>query len=159
MAMKRKSKKSEPKPTLIRVWTYPQAKKALPYISSIMGSVREHWLDARAQVRRLARLEKKYGRADRETLIGREVAAREKELALDQFQNAVDELREIEVFCVDPTRGLGVVPFVHDERLAWLLYDRFDNEEYRQWRYHDDPPEVRRPIAEACEPPPKELAV
>jgi hypothetical protein len=156
--MKRKHEQAEPKPVVLRVWTYPQAEKALPYITSIMGSVREHWLDAQGQQVRLKRLTGKPGRPDRTAILAREEASHEGHLALDRLHDALEELRRIEVFCIDPQHGLGVIPFVHDERLAWLIYDLFDKENYRQWRYHDDPPEKRRPIAEALEPPPTKAA-
>ena len=157
--MKRKQNKTEPKPMIIRVWTYPQAKRALPYITSVIRSAREHWLDAQGHQVRAKQLAARPGRPDRAVLLAQEEAGTEGQLALDRFRDALEELQRIEVFCVDPGKGIGVIPFVHDERLAWLIYDLFDNEEYRQWRYHDDPPEKRRPIGEAVEPPPGEKMV
>jgi len=38
------------------------------------------------------------------------------------------------------------VPFVHDGELAWYIFDLFDGNHFRFWRYQSDPEETRRPI-------------
>ena len=46
---------------VIRLWTYGQADKALPYIRSVTTSLRQHWLDARSRKNELERLDKRIG--------------------------------------------------------------------------------------------------
>ena len=57
-------------------------------------------------------------------------------------------LQAIDVYCLDPIQGLALIPFVHDKQLAWFVYDLFDAEPLRFWRYHEDSFETRRPLAE-----------
>jgi hypothetical protein len=156
--MNHKPKKSRRKPQVIRVWTYPQAKSALPYITSVMHSLREHWLDAQRQEVHIKQLARQPGRLDRAALVANETAQDESQRAKNRFNEAYEELQNIEVFCIDPNQGVGVIPFVHDEKLAWLIYDMFAPDDLHHWRYHDDPLEMRRPIAEALAGPPAQSA-
>src|SRR5262245_12135323 len=89
----------------IRVWTYEQARKAVPYIKSLMHSIREHRLDALGQGRLDSRLGKQPGRPSRKTMIAQADARSESQKADDRFQQAVGELAGIDVYCVDPIRG------------------------------------------------------
>jgi hypothetical protein len=158
--MNRKHKKSKRRKKVIRVWTYPQAKNGLPYITSVMRSLREHWLDAQRHDLASKRLTEQPGRHDRQTILDREEALHEGGRAKERFNQAFQELQAIEVYCIDPNQGMAVIPFVHDDRLAWLIYDLFTPKELEHWRYHDDPLELRRPIAEALEDPgPNQMAV
>ena len=159
--MNRKHKRSKRRKEIIRVWTYPQAQKALPYISSVMRSLREHWLEAQRQDARARKLAGQPGRPDRQAILARETATEEGNRAKERFNEAYQELQTIEVYCLDPNQGVGVIAFVHDDKLAWLIYDLFAREPLQHWRYHDDPLEQRRPIAAALEegPETKSLAV
>jgi hypothetical protein len=158
--MDRKHKKRKPKKQVIRVWTYAQAKRALPYVTTIMRSLREHWLDAQRHEVQKQKLDKRPGRPDRATLLAQEEASREAQEAKNRFNDAYRELEQIEVYCIDPNQGVAVLPFVQDDKLAWLIYDLHANEEYHHWRFHDDPLEQRRPIAEALENRPgKEMVI
>lgn len=151
--MSHKNKRPKTKRRVVRAWTFPQAEKALPYITSVMRSLREHWLEGQRYEVDAKRLASEAGRPDRANLIAHEEAVREGQRAKDRFNEAYQELRNIEVFCLDPVQGVGVVPFVHHEKLAWLVYDLFEPEAYRHWRYHEDPLEERRPIAEISQGP------
>ena len=73
--------------------------------------------------------------------------------ARDRYREAEEELHRLDVYCLDPIRGEGVIPFAHAEQLAWFLFDLFDSPPIRFWRYHSDPLDVRRPIEEALVPP------
>ena len=43
--------------------------------------------------------------------------------------------------------GLALIPFAVEKRLAWYVFDLFDEEDpLRFWRYHQDPLEKRRPM-------------
>ena len=132
----------------LQTWTQPQARAALPYLASVMQSVREHRLEAAAQHRKAQKLAALSGRPDRDTLIRTEEADKAARLADERFQEAVQELQALDVYCIDPVGGTALIPFVHDKQLAWFVYDLFDKEPLRSWRFHADPIEARRPVAE-----------
>jgi hypothetical protein len=151
--MNHKKKRSKTKRRVLRVWTYPQAEKALPYVTSVMQSLREHWLEAQRHEARARRVTAQPGRPDRTQLIAQEEALADGQRAKERFNEAYQELQNIEVFCVDPVQGVGVIPFVQDEKLAWLIYDLFEPKAFRHWRYHEDPLDKRRPITEVTTGP------
>ena len=148
--MKRNRNGSRKRRETIQVWTYDQARRVLPYVASIMRSLREHRLEAQQQHLSAHRLAKRQGRSDRAALIAHtEVALAAKE-AEERFHQALDELHTLDVYCLDPAAGLALIPFAIDNRLAWFVFDLFDQSDpIRSWRYHQDPLEMRRPIAEA----------
>jgi uncharacterized protein DUF2203 len=152
-------KGSKSRQTTIRAWTYDQARNALPYVGSVMGSLREHWIDAQHFNRHFRRLASQVGRPDRKRLLAQEELNRQAREALEAFHEAQEELNELDVFCTDPVRGEAVIPFAHDKDLAWFIYDRFDPEPLRFWRLHSDPLDTRRPIAELPAPPAEESRV
>jgi hypothetical protein len=59
---------------------------------------------------------------------------------------AAEELAELDVYSLDPLKGQALVPFVHDEQLAWYIFDLFDAEPIRAWRYQSDPEHTRRKL-------------
>jgi hypothetical protein len=138
---------------MVRPWTYAKIQAALPYITSIMRSLRERRLEAARLGVAARRLGEQPGRPDRSAIIAYEEAAHEARLAEDRFQEAVQELHNLDVFCLDPIQGLALVPFVHDQQLAWFVYDMFDANPLQHWRFHTDELDVRRPIAEILDPP------
>lgn len=133
---------------VIPIWTLSQAKQALPYIGSIMQSLREHRLEALQQQRRAQLLAAKPGRPDREDLIKHQEASRDGQRAEDRYQDSLHELQELGVYCQDAVRGLALVPFVHDHLLAWFVFDLFADQSLDSWRYHNDPEATRRPLSE-----------
>ena len=70
--MKRNRKGSKQRRQTIQVWTYDQARQVLPYVESIMRSLRERQLEAQEHHLSASRLAGKSGRADRATLVARE---------------------------------------------------------------------------------------
>jgi hypothetical protein len=144
--MKRNQKESKPRRQILQVWTHEQARAALPYIASVLRSLREHKLEAQAHQLTAVRLDERPGRPDRERIIAREEALKAAHKAEERFQEALDELQTLDVYCLDPIAGQALVPFVHDDQLAWYVYDLFDNEPLRFWRFHSDPLEMRRPL-------------
>jgi len=157
--MKRNHKRERRDQRVIRTWTYAQAMAALPYVASVMRSVRERRLEAvrlQLQGRRLARAP---GRADRSKIIAQEEAAHAVRLAEDRFQEAIEELEPLDIYCLHPIHGEALVPFVHDEQLAWFVFDLFEPDHLRFWRYHSDALETRRPIAEALAGPGQEKLI
>jgi hypothetical protein len=111
-------------------------------------SLREHRLDAVTQHRNADRLAQRPGRPDRESLIAQTESVKAAALADERFDEALAELEALDVYLLDPLAGQALIPFVHDENLAWYVYDAFDPEPLRFWRYHSDPLDTRRPLAE-----------
>jgi len=68
-------------------------------------------------------------------------------LAEERLEQTCDELDAINIYVLDPLHGLALLPFVHDDQLAWYIFDLFDPKTLRFWRYQEDPQETRRPIA------------
>lgn len=132
----------------LHVWTQAQAQAALPYLASVMRSVREHRLEANALHRKAAKLAARPGRPDRDTIIRTEEVTRATHLAEEHFDEALHELQVLDVYCIDPVGGTALIPFVHDKQLAWFIYNLFDEAPLQFWRLHSDPLEARRPVAE-----------
>jgi hypothetical protein len=135
----------------VPVWTYEQARNAQPYLSSILRSVRENRLDALNFDLTARRLDQQEGRPDRAALIALADARDSRQRAEDRFKGELQELADIGIYCLDPIRGEALVPFVHKSQLAWFLYELFENDPIRFWRFHEDPLEERRPIGEVAE--------
>ena len=151
--MKRQPKNQTRPTRVIRLWNYPQTQKALPYFRSVVGSLRDHWLQFRSAERDLQRQAKQPGRPDRNALIANEHLQANKGVAENAFNEALHELMGMDVYLLDPVRGLAVVPFAKEEQLAWYVYDLFDPAGVAAWRFHEDPLDMRRPLAEALTPP------
>jgi len=146
--MKRNRKKKEKNFKVIKLWTYPQASKALPYLRSVATSLREHWLEAQSKRADVNRMDRRKGRPDVATLMARADADNGKATAEDHFSEALNELMGIDVYLLDPVQGVAFIPFKKDENLAWFVFELFDEEGLKTWRFHEDPIETRRPIAE-----------
>jgi hypothetical protein len=146
--MKRQKQPSERDNMTVEVWSLSQARKALPLIGSIMRSLRDDRLEAQAQQRWADRLAGRPGRPDRTARIEHEEALRGAREFTAKFEGGVQELLSLNIYCLDPVRGLALVPFAHGDQLAWLVFDLFEKDNLTAWRYHDDPLTTRRPLAE-----------
>jgi hypothetical protein len=145
----RKQRHSKAKgPTALRLWTYPEAAAAVPYLRSVVRSLREHWLDAQGARRRVRRIDERPGRPGREALILRAEAVGEAEQAEESFVEALNELLALNVSCLDPAKGLALIPFRQGDELAWFIFDLFAPRGLDGWRFHADPLSTRRPLAE-----------
>jgi hypothetical protein len=144
--MKRDRKTAKRDTHELRVWTIDHARAAVPYITSIIRSLREHAVEIQSAQREVKRLAGLPGRPDRPTMIAHQEAERELRRAETRFEEAAGDLEQLDIFCLDPLRGQALVPFVHDEQLAWYIFDLFDSNHFRFWRYQNDPEETRRPI-------------
>jgi hypothetical protein len=142
----KRNKGAKEKSRVLRVWTFAEAQAAAPYISSVVRSLREHALDALACQRRAKALADRPGRPGRNTLIAQQDAERDGRLAESEFLEAAAELEQLDIFTLDPTRGQALIPFVHQEQLAWYIFDVFDPKPFRFWRFQTDPEDTRRPI-------------
>ena len=143
----RKQSDQRPEPSAAqRLWTYEAALSAVPYLRAVVRSLREQWLHVRSVRRQIRRLDARPGRPDRQTLIRRAVAVEELDLAETQLEETFDELKAIDVFCLDPAQGLALIPFGKGDELAWYVFDLFAPQGVEAWRLHGDPLETRRPL-------------
>jgi len=149
----RKQRNQEPESTTtLRLWTYAEAVNALPYLRAIVRSLREHWLHRRRVRLQVQRLDARPGRPDRTALILRAEAAREGELDDGPFQEALRELEALDVYCLDPAKGLALIPFRQGDELAWFVFDLFAPRGLEAWRFHADSLETRRPLVGPLDP-------
>src|SRR6478752_1158260 len=102
-----------------RVWTFEKVQAAAPYFSSVARSLREHYLQILAKRRELQALAGRHGRPDRKALIQEQEARRDLHKAEQDYQDALEELSELQVRPLDPGQGTALVPFVRDDQLAW----------------------------------------
>ena len=129
-----------------RLWTFAAAQAAVPYFSSVARSLREHYLEILAKRREVQLLAERHGRPDRQALIEEQEARRDLEKAEQDYQDALDELRELNVHPHDPGQGMALVPFIQDNHWAWYVFHLFDSQPIRSWRYQSDPDGTRRPL-------------
>lgn len=142
--MKHNQKRARRRRRRILAWDLEKALSALPYLSSILRSLREHRLEAMEHHLKVQRLAQRPGRPDRETLVAQAEAQKAAQEAERQYREAQAELQALDVYCADPIAGLAFIPFVHNEQLAWYVYDLFEPNTIRSWRYHADPLTFRR---------------
>jgi hypothetical protein len=147
--VKRNRKGAKRHEQTIQVWTYDQARGVLPYVASIMRSLREAKLDAQQQDIIVKKLADKPGRPNRDALIAQKEADNAMRRAEDSFQDSLEELHTLDVFCLDAIEGLALIPFAQEDKLAWFVFNLFEPANLKFWRYHEDPLETRRPIGEA----------
>jgi hypothetical protein len=140
------SKGAKKNETSIQIWTYTQAQAAAPYITSVVRSLREHALEALAHHRRAQQLADRPGRPNRTMILEHKEAEEQARLADERFEEAVSELQALDIYCLDPIRGQALVPFLHNNELAWYIFDLFDARPFSFWRFQSDPEETRRPV-------------
>lgn len=133
----------------IQVWTYAQAQAAAPYIGSIVRSIRDYALEALSHRRTMQRIARQPGRPGRNTLIQQQEADNQARRAEGRLRESASELHDLDVYSLDPVQGLALVPFVHEDQLAWYIFDVFDSQPFRFWRFQSDPDDTRRPITPA----------
>lgn len=130
----------------LRLWTYAEAVKALPYLRVVVGAVRDDWLTSLQARRRLRRLGRPRGLSRRRTLLQMTAARQDVEHAQDHVDDALRELQTLGVFAFDPVQGLALIPFGQSGALAWFVFDLFAAHGLEAWLFDDDPPETRRPL-------------
>jgi len=144
--MKRRHRNKKRPMRVIRLWSRPEAEKVIPYLRSVVGSLREHWLDMQSADRDTARIARSPGRPDRARILADESARASKTVARDRFEDALSELSKLDIFLLDPVNGVALIPFGKDDDLAWFVYDQFDEQGLAGWRFHEDAMEQRRPL-------------
>jgi len=146
--MNRRSRKarkcSQPSPT----WTIDRALAAVPYIRTVLSSMREHGIDILVWEERVRRLNTQPGRPDRARLVAVQEAEQKLAMARECYQDSAAELEGVDVYCVDALEGQALLPFIHEDQLAWYLFDLFAKKPLGSWRLHSDPDETRRPLSE-----------
>lgn len=150
--MKKQRKQPESSTTIaLRLWTFAGVSKAIPYIRSLVQSMRDGWLELRQAQERVRRVTARPGKPDRDSLILLEESQREVARTEARLEATIDEMMVLSAFCVDPGAGITVIPFMKGEELAWFVFDLFDDKGVNAWRLHSDPIEARRPLAELDE--------
>jgi hypothetical protein len=129
-----------------RLWTFEEAQAAVPYFSSVARSLREHYLAMFAKSREVQKFTERQGRPDRKALIEEQEARGDLLKAEQDYQDALEELRALGVQPIHTVQGVALVPFVHDDQSAWYIFDLFDSQPIRWWRYQGDPEHTRRSL-------------
>jgi hypothetical protein len=151
--MRSNRKETKQRKRTIRVWTLEEATAAVPYIAAVVRSLRDHWLEAAAHYKRVEGMDKRPGRPNRTLLIAKEEALKDARDAESRFGDAQAELAALDIYSLEPGRGQALVPFVYENELAWFLFDLYDPESFRYWRFHTDPLDARRAISQVLSPP------
>jgi Uncharacterized conserved protein (DUF2203) len=113
------------------IWTYAEVRAVLPYVASIMGSLREHRLDLLRHRLSSRRLRAKPGRPTLETLLDQEEAAREEGRAGAEYEKTLAELESLGIRCLDSAAGLAIFTVYQDGYLREYVYDLFDSQPLR----------------------------
>ncbi len=143
--MKRNRQSSKNQQT-IQVWTLEQARSLVPYLTSIIDSMREARLENLAHATRAAKLEARHGRPNRDQILALADEKAKVQETEDRYKKAQEELQQLDVYCINAVQGLALIPFVNEDQLAWFIFDRFDADPLRFWRFHLDPVDVKHPI-------------
>jgi hypothetical protein len=146
--MRKQRKQKNASEITLRLWTYPEAQKVVPYLRTIVRSLRDIWLEIAQARRQIRRLDAKAGRADRHTLILREEGNRDVARAEAKLEETLREMSALSAYCLDPAGGLALIPFRHGRDLAWFVFDLFGPNGLVAWRLYSDPLETRRSLAD-----------
>ncbi len=114
-----------------RVWTHAQARAVLPYVASIMGSLREHRLDFLRHRLSAQRLAGEPGKHRRDTLFAQEEAACEADRADAEYQRTLAELNSLGIRCLDSVAGLAIFTLYQEGDPTECVYDLFDSQSLR----------------------------
>lgn len=146
--MKRRRERSQETHAL-RLWDWSEAAKAVPYFHSVLGSLREHWLELRSAQHRQDRRPDVAGPAKRQQILDEISCEEDRQRAQDKFEDSLDELNRLDVYLLDPVGGFALIPFRREDELAWFVFDHFAKDGVIGWRYHQDPIEECRPLDDA----------
>ena len=144
--MKSRRKRSK-RMKVLHLWSWSEAMKAVPYLHSIVGSLREHWLDVLNAQRKLDLADRLKKPAKRQQILEREMLEDDLERGQEKFNDALHELNGIDVFLLEPVRGLALIPFRKEDDLAWYVFDHFAPPGVVGWRYHNDAIEECKPLS------------
>ena len=130
----------------LHFWNYPEATRAIPYLRAVVGSLRDHWLQLRGAKLKLERLEAQPGRPSRQALLVSEELAGEAERAGHNCDDDLNDLMSLDVYSLDPSGGIALIPFSHQGQLAWFVFDLFAAQAIESWQLLGDAPETRRSL-------------
>ena len=116
--MKRRRNKEKRSLRALRLWNYEEAARAVPYLRSVVGSLREHWIEAQRQRRASELLASRPGRPDRQRLLTSADLHTRQETAEGRFNDALDELMAIDVYLLDPVKGVYKKLVLRDGKVA-----------------------------------------
>jgi hypothetical protein len=136
--MTNNSRPTDRRNRFLGVWTYAEARAVLPYVASIMGSLRDHRLDFLRHRLSAQRLAAKPGRPRRDTLLDQEEAAREEGRADAEYQKTLAELKSLGIRCLDSVAGLAIFTVYEYGYLREYVYDLFDSQPLR-FPYEHEP--------------------
>jgi len=131
---------------VLHLWTWSEVVKAIPYLRSITGSLREHWLDMLHAQRDLERTENMKAPVKTQQLLKNQHSKEDRQHAQVKFDEALHELHNVEAYLLDPVRGTATMPFRKEDELAWYVFDHFAPRGVVGWRYQSDPDEECRPL-------------
>ena len=131
---------------IMHLWSWSEVAKAVPYLGSVIGSLREHWLDVLNAQRKIDKESARPGRASRQQIIDMQADQDERHQAQTRFDDALQELNKVDVFLFDPIRGLALIPFRKGDELAWYIFDHFTPRGVIGWRLQNDPIDECRPL-------------
>jgi len=143
--MKNRKKRSKTM-RVLNLWTQGDASKAVPYLRSVTGSLREHYLDVLRTQRAIDRADHDKMPKGRDRIIAQEKENDERSRAQTKFDEALDELNHVDVFLLDPVKGTALIPFRKEDDLAWFVFDHFAPSGLIGWRHHSDPMEECRSL-------------
>jgi hypothetical protein len=143
--MKNRKKRSK-NMRVLNLWTQSAASKAVPYLRSVTGSLREHYLDVLRTQRTIDRARHDHLPAKRDRIIEQEKQNDDRQRAQTKFDEALDELNHVDVFLLDPIKGTALIPFRKQDDLAWFVFDHFAPSGLIGWRHHNDPMEECRSL-------------
>ncbi|MBM3993315.1 MAG: hypothetical protein FJ303_04045 [Planctomycetes bacterium] len=146
--MKRRRERAE-EMRVLRLWDWDEVTKALPYFHSVIGSLREHWLELRNAECRLERRPDVVASSRRQEMIDETSRQDERRRAEEKFEDALGELNALDVYLLDPIGGFVLIPFRNKDELAWYVFDHFAKDGVIGWRYHQDPIDQCRPLDDA----------
>lgn len=148
--MKRKRERTK-EMRVMHLWSWDEVAKAIPYLRSVIGSLREHWVDVLNGQRRIEKADAKHGRAKTQEILAKQGLQDDHERAQSKFEDALQELNQLDVFLLDPIRGLALIPFRKGDDLAWYVFDHFATRGVIGWRLHNDPIDECRPLETAAD--------
>jgi hypothetical protein len=132
---------------VMRLWDWSEVTKAVPYIRSVIASLREHWLEVLNFQSQLDRSAKRKAPAKRQQLLEKETRQDERRRAQAKFDDALEELNRVDAFLLDPVKGLALIPFRKEDDRAWYVFDHFASRGLIGWRHDNDPIEACRPLS------------
>lgn len=144
--MKPRRDRSDNRMRVMNLWIWSDVVKAIPYLHSVVGSLREHWLDVLTAQKDLDKSAAREGLANRQQLLDDKALESDRVRAQEKFDDAIEELTKIDVFLLDPVRGLALIPFRKEDDLGWYIFDHFAKRGVIGWRLHDDPIDRCRPL-------------